>query len=73
MQIVQKVARASRRWASAYSCWQKKAEAMASWMRRQLMRTKAPILSSRRRIVPQVAAANWVCWRPIRRKAQSRT
>jgi hypothetical protein len=28
-------------------------------------------LSRRSRIVPQVAVANWVCWRPIRRKAQS--
>ena len=57
-QVVQKAARASRRWASAYSCRQGKAEAMASLMRRQLMRTRAPIFKSRCRMVPQVAVAN---------------
>jgi hypothetical protein len=37
---------------------------MASLMRRTLMRTSAPIFSSLRRIVPQVASANCVCARP---------
>ncbi len=39
---------------------------------RQAMRTKAPILSRWSRIVLQVAVANWVCLRPIRRKAHTR-
>ena len=38
-------------------------------MRRTLMRTRAPIFSSFSRIVPQLARANWVCARPMRRSA----
>jgi hypothetical protein len=49
------------------------AEAMAMRMRRTLMRTRAPILSSLRRMVPQVASARSVSCRPMRRSAQSRT
>ena len=59
--------------ASAYSSCQGKAEAMASLIRRQLIRTSAPIFRRRSRMVPLVAAANWVWRRPIRRSAQSRT
>src|SRR5690348_9916222 len=36
-------------------------------------RTSAPILNSLRRIVPQVASANWVCRRAMRRTAQTST
>ena len=50
-----------------------KAEGMASLMRRTLVRTRAPILSSLRRMVPQVARANWVCTRAMRRSAQTST
>src|SRR5260370_4379108 len=46
-------------------------DVIATLMRRTLMRTRAPILSSLRRMVPQVALAYSVSWRPIRRKAQS--
>ena len=49
------------------------AEAMAILIRRTLRRTWAPIFKSLSRMVPQVAAANWVCRRPIRRSASSRT
>src|SRR5208337_232898 len=45
------------------------AEAMANLMRRALTRTSAPILSSLSRMVPQVASANTVSARPIRRSA----
>ena len=41
-------------------------EAMAILMRRTLTRTRAPIFNSLSRIVPQVAAANWVWRRAIR-------
>src|ERR1700731_5282528 len=44
---------------------------MASLMRRTLVRTRAPIFKSLRRIVPQLARANWVCCRATRRRAQS--
>ena len=47
------------------------ADAMAILTRRTLMRTSAPILSSLRRMVPQVACANAVSCRPIRRRAHS--
>src|SRR5512147_787535 len=47
--------------------WCSTAEAIATLMRRMLMRTKAPIFSSCRRIVSQVAWANWVWARPSRR------
>ena len=60
-------------WARANSSWKGCAEAMASLMRRTDRRTWAPILSSARRSVPQVASANWVWRRPMRRSAQSRT
>ncbi len=49
------------------------AEAIATFTRRALIRTRAPILRSLRRIVPQVASANWVWRKPRRRNAQSRT
>src|SRR5258708_16408849 len=48
-------------------------DAIATLMRRTLMRTRAPILSSLRRMVPQVALAYSVSWSPMRRKAQSST
>src|SRR5712671_4859364 len=48
-------------------------DAIAILMRRTLMRTSAPILRNLRRMVPQVALANFVCCSPIRRKAQSST
>src|SRR5580700_8211666 len=48
-------------------------DAIATLMRRTLMRTRAPILSSLRRMVPQVAFANGVCCNPMRRKAHSST
>src|SRR5579863_739504 len=40
-------------------------------MRRTLMRTSAPSFTSLSRMVPQVASANWVCAKPMRRSAQS--
>ena len=40
-----------------------------SLMRRTLMRTSAPILRSLSRMVPQVACAKSVSWRPMRRRA----
>src|SRR5512134_819129 len=49
------------------------AEAMAILMRRTETVTRAPSLSSFKRMVPQVACANSVCGRPIRRNASSRT
>jgi hypothetical protein len=48
----------SAAWAARYSAWYAKAEGMASLMRRTLVRTSAPILSSLRRMVPQEARAN---------------
>jgi hypothetical protein len=50
-----------------------KAEAMASLMRRTETPTSAPILRSLRRMVAQLALANCVRLRPMRRKAQMRT
>ena len=52
---------------------QKQAEAMAILMRLTLTRTSAPILNSLRRMVPQVAWANGVCLRAMRRNAQTST
>src|SRR3954464_8752232 len=49
------------------------AEAMATFTRRALMRTRAPIFRSLRRIVPHVAAASAVWESPIRRKAHRST
>src|SRR5271157_5225453 len=49
------------------------ADAMAILMRRTLMRTSAPILRSLSRMVPQVACAKSVSWRPMRRRAHIRT
>lgn len=43
------------------------------WTRRTLTRTRAPILSSFCRMAAQVAAANPVWARPMRRSAQSST
>ena len=60
-------------WARANSFWKGCAEAMAILMRRTDRRPWAPILRSARRSVPQVASANRVWARPMRRKAQSRT
>ena len=62
-----------RVWASAYSGCQGRAEAMATFTRRTLRRTCASIFSSLRRMVPQLASANCVCLRPIRRRAHSST
>jgi hypothetical protein len=47
------------------------ADAMAILMRRTLKRTIAPILSSLRRMVPQVAVAKSVSCRPIRRRRRA--
>ena len=71
--VRQRAAAASRARAILYSRWLGKAEAMASLMRRTETRTSAPILSSLRRMVAQLALANWVCLRPMRRKAHRRT
>ena len=49
------------------------ADAMATVTRRTLSLTRAPIFSSLRRIVPQLARANWVNGNPIRRRALSST
>ena len=62
-----------RAWARANSCRYGQPEAMATVMRRTLIRTRAPIFSSLRRMLPQVASANWVWAKPMRRSAQSRT
>src|SRR5262245_9741044 len=48
------------------------ADAIATLMRRTLTRTRAPILSSLRRMVPQVAFANGVCCDQVGRKAEMR-
>ena len=48
-------------------------EAIATLIRRTLIRTSAPILSSWMRIVPHVALANLVCCRAMRRSPQSST
>ena len=69
----QAAAMASRRWASANSSCQGQADAIASLIRRTLMRTSAPSFSSFSRIVPQVAVANCVCARPIRRNPHNST
>src|SRR5678815_404414 len=45
---------------------------MAILMRRTLVVMTAPILRRARRMEPQDALAKRVCWRPMRRKAQSR-
>src|SRR6266702_504825 len=66
-------AAASRIAARPQTCAAGQADAIAILMRRTLMRTSAPILSSLRRMVPQVAWANSVSWSPIRRRAHSRT
>src|SRR6202521_6475489 len=66
-------AAAARRVAASPQTWAAgQPDAIATLMRRTLMRTRAPILSSLRRMVPQVALANSVSWRPIRRVAHSR-
>ena len=63
----------NRAWASAHSACQGQPDAMANLTRRTEMRTRAPILRSLSRIVPQVASANCVCGSPIRRSAQIST
>ena len=65
--IVSRIAAQAQSWATG------QADAMAILMRRTLMRTIAPILSSLRRMVPQVALAKSVSCRPIRRNAQIST
>src|SRR3954462_14481014 len=57
-------------WPQSWAAGQ--ADAIAILIRRTLTRTSAPILSSLRRMVPQVAFANLVSWSPIRRVAHSR-
>src|SRR5262249_41559994 len=64
------LAAASRRAAQPQASAAGHADAIATLMRRTLTRTRAPILSSLRRMVPQVALANGVCCNPMRRKAQ---
>jgi hypothetical protein len=49
------------------------ADAIATLIRRKLTRTAAPSFSSFSRIAPQVASANSVWARPMRRNAQSST
>jgi hypothetical protein len=49
------------------------AASIATLIRRTLTRTWAPILRRLSRIVPQVAAANWLCRSPIQRRVSSRT
>jgi hypothetical protein len=66
-------ARRSRACARANSCWYGQAEAIATWIRRTLIFTSAPILSSFSRMLPQLARANWVKASPMRRSAQSST
>src|SRR5437764_5140957 len=68
------VAAAASRTATRVQSWATgQADAIAILMRRTLMRTSAPTLSSLRRMVPQVASARAVSWSPIRRIAHSRT
>src|SRR4029453_13431136 len=68
------LAAAARRLAAQPQVWAAgHAEAIATLMRRTLTRTRAPILSSLRRMLPQVAFANGVCCNPMRRKAQMST
>src|SRR4249919_2593117 len=65
---------AARRVAAQPQAWAAgHADAIATLMRRTLTRTRAPILSSLRRMVPQVAFANGVYCNPMRRKAHSST
>src|SRR6266480_1780468 len=66
-------AAASRTAARPHSWAAGQAEAIAILMRRTLMRTSAPILSSLRRMVPQVASARTVSLRAMRRSAHKRT
>src|ERR1043165_7320528 len=48
----------NRTCANAKASWNGHADAMATLIRRTLIRTRAPIFSSLRRMVPQVASAN---------------
>ena len=70
---VQKAERHRRRCARRYSDWYGNADAIATLIRRTLIRTCAPIFNSARRSVPAAASANWVWRRPIRRSAASST
>src|SRR5512144_2327324 len=67
------VASARRRAARPHSWAAGQAEAMAILMRRQEMRTSAPIFKSLSLMVPQVASAKAVSARPMRRIAQIST
>src|SRR3954470_21720103 len=73
VRAAQAPARRSKAGARANSCCWGQAEAIATWIRRTLTLTSAPIFSSVRRMLPQLARANWVKARPIRRSAQSST
>ena len=66
-------ASARRRAAQPHSSAAGQAEAMAILMRRQEMRTSAPIFKSLSLMVPQVASAKVVSARPMRRRAQIST
>jgi hypothetical protein len=67
----QRAAAHSREWARANLFWQGQLEDIATLTRRILTRTRAPILNSLRRMVPQVALANYVCLRAMRCSAQT--
>jgi hypothetical protein len=69
----QAAAAANAAWVAANSRWYGQAEAIATLIRRTLIRTNAPILSSLSRFVPRVAAANCVSAKPMRRNAHSIT
>lgn len=71
--IVQGPTLLSRACARANSSAAGQAEAIATLTRQMLMRISDPIFSSLRRRVPQVAWADWVCARPMRRSAQTST
>src|SRR5258708_16891225 len=63
----------SARWAVAKTALYGQPDAMASLMRRTLMVTRAPILNSLRRMVPQVASARSVVARARRRRLSGST
>src|SRR6195952_1108200 len=70
VRAAQAPARRSRACARANSCWYGQAEAIATWIRRTLIFTSAPILSSFSRMLPQLARANWVKASPMRRSTE---
>src|SRR4051812_45188987 len=63
----------NRAWARRKTAAPGQLEAIATRMRRTLRVTRAPIFRSFRRIVPQVAAANSVPAKPMRRSAVTST